>query len=557
MVPIRRRLGWAIFLLVIAAVCVWLFLRFGAAKPELPESIPRAEPASTQSELPPSAAVDAPSDRTAVAKIESTATPAADAVAGPAPKGRIFGAQLDAAGVPRTSSRAAFVRLLNGNGVRTNCDASADGIYEFSDLELGRYWISATAFGCRTVEASVELRPEEPILHKDFTLHDSPELRIKVSTPDGRNLIDILNETQIPAGARRFVPVATRESPGDRFDGVQGSFNNKFGVGHFWGFGVHSELPPAYMGVLLLDCDLPLWVSLVHHQSVLQSQRVETGRTEVEFILSLEELLHDLATIRLRVLDATKALPIAHAGVWVRGDEIDDGRLDTDDQGNLIVADRLPGRLQLLIHADGFEKRVLSIDAAPGTITDLGDVALDAELRLRGRCVDDEGRPRSASFSMGTVDPANSSISWFPSAPIACKPEGTFEITGLGRRLYALRTRNHDGMEQDYLGITTWVSGIVLVDLREGSVPNLEVRLKPASRLLLSSPSAAAEGWKFKVVDSRGFELARSTFWESAPRRLMLPPDRYRVSLISPTGQSLLERSVELAAETIELDLRR
>ena len=286
------------------------------------------------------------------------------------------------------------------------------------------------------------LNADCPVMAKDFTLQNAEGRR--VTTPDGRNLLDVLKETGAPRGTRLLVPIATRAIPGRRFEEVAGSLNGRFGVGRFEDHGPRVEMAaPGSLGVLLLDCDLPVCVSLVHGQAVLQTRRVVTSEDEVTFVVSPEELLADLATLRVRVIDAESGLAIARARVTLGGGACFDPGVATDPEGIATIERREPGRFDLKVAASGYELFRRPVDALPGELTDLGTVALEKEATVDGHVVDLEDHPVAASFSLGFVDPEDHSIHWFREE-FTSSGAGHLEIHGLGRKDYLLRTNNHD-----------------------------------------------------------------------------------------------------------------
>jgi hypothetical protein len=132
--------------------------------------------------------------------------------------------------------------------------------------------------------------------------------------------------------------------------------------------------------------------------------------------------------------------------------------------------------------------------------------------------------------------------------------DGTFALRGLGRRQYAIRTSNHQTVDRGRWEGVPQVSGTLLIDTRDGSIPGLQVRLCPATKLVLAG---AVDGTRFRVVDDRGFELAAGRCRGSAPRSLELPPGSYRVALLDSRELVLAEHLTTLRSETVTLDLSR
>jgi len=549
----------ALLVAVLLGSCAWLCLRSGTTG-EVPDAswpVDRSTPIRAE---PPAEAIRTaatPPERDPAAAIGS-ADPAAATKAGDSePESLVHGALLDPAGAPIRDARSAGVSFVDHTGSRHTAEVKPDGSYALHALGSGTHWVTATADGYRSLEQTLDLRPDRLQLRRDFTLQKAVALRIRVTTPAGKNLFDILQASGAPAGARVVVPIATRDPPGKRFEQVTGSLNDKFGVGQFDDHGPRVEpLASGCIGILLLDCDLPVYVSLVHYQRVLQTKCAGIGQDEVSFVIAPDDLLAGLATIRAQVIDAETSRPIQGARVMLRGGTCSDQGVATDPQGIASIDRREPGPFDLEVRANGYERFHRPIDLLPGTVTDLGTVALAHEVTVAGRVIDLEGYPLAASFSLGSLDPADHSIRWFGQG-FDSNGMGAFAIPGLGRRQYVIRTSNHDAMNHGAWEGIAAVSGNLLVDTRAGSIAGLEVRLRPAAKLVLHVTGSTADGMRFRVVDEHGLELVGGRFRGAVPRPLALPAGSYRVALLDPDGAVLTERSVMLGADSIELDLAR
>jgi carboxypeptidase family protein len=551
---------------LLLAVFGWRFLRSDRPDGEVSDSSASADPSIAscpRRDVPPAEtiliATETP-DRTPVAPIEPRDSPALAVTGGLRPETLVHGSLLDASHSMVGGGRPAGVRFVDRLGRPRSSDAGKEGTYALRALEFGTYWVTASADGYRSVDETIELRPERPSMQKDFTLQKSVELRVRLTTPDGKSLLDVLRETGAPRGARLLVPIATRKFPGTRFDEVTGSLNDRFGVGRFRNRDPRDDKnSPDCMGTLQVDCDLPVCVSLVHYQRVLQSKRVAGSQDEVTFVVSPDDLLLDLATIRVQVLDAATGLAIPRARVSLGGGTYPDPGVATDPAGIATIARREPGRFDLRISANGYEVFRKSIDALPGELTDLGTVALEQEVTVEGRVLDLEDHPLSASFSLGILDPVDYAIHWCRQEECRSSGDGSLQIRGLGRKEYVVRTGNHDALDEGEWKGVAWVSGIVLFDTRAGSISGLEIHLRPASKLVLQAGASAAavagDEMRFRVVDESGRELVAGLFHGSEPRPLALPAGSYVVSLLDSRGAVRSDRLVTLGSESVEVDL--
>jgi len=547
------RIAFALLLVLLLALLAWL-LR--------PSGVLRTEKSSGQGEeaailpAPALSAAGAAPDRTLAAAPASAEAAVPAELSAPPLETRIFGTLLDSQQQPIRASWYAFVSITGRDGVRRNADVDEEGNYSITGLALGSYWISALAEGYRETAERIELLPETPVLRKDFILSSALLLRIRLTTPQGGDLFDALHALQAPYGASFLLPVATLENPGARFTEEIGSRNEHYGVGNFWDYGPRfSALPPGYFGILTVAVDPPVWVSLLHHQLVLESQRVEPGQEEVTFVVAAEDLVANLASVHLQVVEADTGLPLPDVVVGFTGGNMEGRGFRTDAEGKLAVDACKPGRFGLRIQSTGYAKHRSTIDVAPGAVTDLGTIALEAELTVAGLVFDAENRPRAQEFTLGLVDAADGSIQWTRDETFKSQSDGSFRIHGLARREYAIRSSNQADLNLPAATGVIWVSGIVPCDLRSGSLSALDIRLRPAAQLVLQVAGGLGDRLRFRVLDASGRDLVASRFYGSHPRPLLLPAGDYRVLLLDSAGRTLSEKSATLGTATVHLEL--
>lgn len=554
----KRR--WLPALLALAILLGLLLTFFVSLHTRTEPSIARDENASEEEDAvlpaPDLASAAGEVERTPLALSPNASAIPAEVVAAPLPEPRIHGTVLNPAREPIRGTWWSAVSILDEDGVRTVTESDADGSYSFSPLALGSYWVSAGAEGYRGQAMEIALTPETPVVQADFILQESVMLKIRLVTPAGGDVFQALREAQAPQAASHLVPVATADHPGPHFREVFGSLNNHFGVGNFWNYGPRvAALPRGYMGILVLEGDLPAWVSLVHYHHVLASQRIEPGQEEVVFVVSPDALVAGLATVQVQVLDAASGLPIPGAKVSLEGHGGYERETSPDADGIAIMKERMPGRFELLVRADGYEKYRMPVEAASGALTDLGVVALNAEVTLRGFVFDGEGLPLAAEFTMGQVDSADRSIRWLRAGTFKSAADGSYEMRGLGRHEYVIRSNNQAALNAKDAPGVVWVSGLIPCDLRTGSLSAFDIRMRPASALVLQVADGLADGLKFRVLDAEGRESLSSRFYGPGPRKLLMPAGRYRVLLLDPSDQVLAEQATTLGAGTARLVL--
>lgn len=552
----RRTAALALAAALLLVCCGWLLLSGvpGGGDPELPPMLVVPAPASEPPRGPIAEVVLASGPALAGPELREAACPAA----APSAVVLVHGSLLDASRLPIQGSAAASVRLVDRSGRRRIAKVEADGHYELHGLAVGAWWMTASAEGHRTVEETIELRADRPRVQQDFTLPTSVALEVEVVTPAGGSLTLALQEMGAPMAACALAPVATLEPPAQHIEPAPGATTDSRGVfrgvGRLRGSGPRaSGSTAACIGVLLLDCDLPVSVSLVHHHVVLRKQRVESGEHVVRFVLSAEDVLANLATIRVAVVDAATGGPIDGARALLRGGTWSHPGAATDWRGIAAIEHREPGGHDLLVSARGYETAQRRIDALPGTVTAVATVALDKEITIAGRVIDLEDRPRSASFTLGIVDPVDRSIRWLTAGAFESRGNGAFVLGGLGRNEYVIRTDNQGvDREGDWEGVPM-MSGNLLVDARSGAVSDLTIRLRPASRLVVSGSGTGTGTLRFRVVDASGLLAVAGRLHGARPRAVELAPGKYRVDLVDARDTVRAERTVSLGTATVDV----
>ncbi len=469
-------------------------------------------------------------------------------------KSLFYGSLLGPDGEPLRGLWSEGVVLTDGDGMRRNCDAKAEGAFAFSVLPAGRYWVAAYADGYQASNDVMDIDSDHSQIQRDFTLSPKPILKIRVTTPDGKNLFEVLTGPDAPKFHPVLVPVATKERPGKWFDDVVGSLNNPFGIGQYWSYGPRVEaLPPGCMGILMIDGALPAFVSLVNYHRVLQTQEAAPGQDEVLFVLSLDELQASCAEIRLQVVDAVTQAPLVGASVELSGGPSSGRGSQTDADGRAEITGCEPGEFDLRVSAKDHEQYSRRFLADSGTVTDLGRIALEKGMSVEVEVVDGEGTPHGERFSLGTIDSVTDKLVVDRGRIYESSTGGQLKFDRLGRHVYVIQSANHDAINDSAAGPSAnkLVSGNVVLDLRSGAAPaKLRITLAPAVRMMLSVTGQPADGLRFRVTDEQGLDIASSRFYGSAPRPLTLPSGKYRVALIGAGGAVLGEKSVTLGSSS-------
>lgn len=533
------------------AMCSWLVVPTGGPGRGIHHAsikpVPHAGPTAT---LLLEAETDAmePRTRTAVLEIVPLVAlpPVVTAVRPPITS--VSGSLRDVAGEHIQGEARARVRFVDRSGRLRPCDVGQDGRYTLQSLALGTHWVTVSADGYQAEVTTIDLSADRPRLRLDFTLQQAVQLRVQITTPDGGHLLD-------GQAARRLVPVATREPLGARFDEAHGGTPL---VGRFHERGSRSEaLPPECVGVLIMDGELPAWVSLVHDEVVIQTRCVEAGQDEVVFVIGPEQLSSQSSAVRVRVLDALTGLPLHRARVRLSGGDDSERDVLADEQGCATVEGRAGGCCELQVRSRTYAELRLPVEILQAGVTELGTIALQPEVTVAGLVLDLEGRPRTATFALWIVDPTDRSLCWSSRASFQSSEDGSFNIRGLGRHEYVIRTTDDDrGPGADWKGTAT-VSGNVVLDTRAGSIAGLKVRVRPASRLVQHASDGTGNSVPFRVLDARGMEVAAGLLHGSEPRALELSPGVYRVSSPGAQDTVVADQTVELGSHVVTLALAR
>ncbi len=482
-----------------------------------------------------------------------TDTPVLDASAGDAAvvpsgsTGSIYGFILDATGRPASSKASTgtnWVRAYDELGCEHEGVVGGD-IYRIDELAPGRYWVAARVEGYRPAHREVEIALAEEA-ELDLVVAPSVRLAVRVLTPDGQPHPDVV------AGKALFlVPVPTPEPLSGWYFGVRGSIRSPHGEGRFQD--TYDRREEGLIGFLELDGDLPVYVNLCLLQWVLATELVPAGSEEVAFLVDPEGLQSQLATLRVRALDASTGEVVTHAGVMLRTSSFGMHRA-LDESGVTEFADISPGEYDLTVSCEtyGWEQRDVLVE--PGVVTEV-DVELGASTKIEGRVVDGTGRavgdPNEedfgddfASIYLGRLDPTTHEVDLDETMRYGVDAEGRFSLP-VSRDLHLLRATGGK-----------WVSGNVLVDARQGSIDGLEIVVHPPVDVVLRIESGTWQGARFRVLDENGIEAEHGRFRGPVPRRLALAPGTYRLLVSDPSGATLFETAFVATREPVIVPVR-
>jgi hypothetical protein len=538
----------AVALLVFAAVLVAWFVVSRDPNGQVAAEPARREPVAAERTDPASIAkVEKPPEPDATRDAPAPSTPLAGKApppAAPAPTTAVIYGFVHAVEGREGFARAPKVVLTDHLGTRVMSDAQDDGAYSLSGLVPGRYWMYSGSIEDGEARAVVDLGDAEPEKRLDLQLALPPEVLVKVVDTSGEPL---------KVGTMAVLAVATSAAPGDWFDEVVGSFNNNFGVGHFWQNGYASErLSAAYIGCIKLDVEPPVFVSLLNHQRVLATQRVERGQREVEFAVDLDSPLTKPGRFRMRLLDAATKSPIAKAGVHFNSAGA--RMAQSDERGVVELDDCSPGWATLLVTSEGFENAERRVRIEPGVDNDLGDVELDKAQWIAGTVVDENGAAVATELRYELLDAATGeSFQSGVSYGVKSGADGSFRIGGLSRARY--RISRSTAVRPGSTTENPWGLAVITVDTRSGPADNVRLELARGTPLVVHPSIDDWRSVRFKIFRASGERVMRSRLWWPDPQKILLAPGRYDIEVTLGEAGAPKRFPLTVANDPIELAL--
>ncbi len=522
--------------LVAAGVIAWLVLRTNATSHPIAAGPERATDAHDAAASHLDAATTAASPETAVAP-QLADTQNAHAVARePAPAQTIvlYGYVRVAEGMS-PPTEAAYVAVVDHQGDRVQAKASDEGAYSLSGLRPGHYRLTAGARPSAEAEDVVDLSLAETPKRYDITLSEKPSLLVKLVDRAGK-----------PVTIKAWLgAAATREPLGEWIDETPNQ--DLFGVGRFQNNGLTgATMAVGCLGRLDLEIAPPVFVSLLHNQRVIATQRAESGQREVVFVVDAESPLLQTATVRARFVDqAGQEVP----KLWATLNGGSSTRTAKPDAGAFVWTGLQPGWYRVQVYAKGVEQPDTECRVEPGEDKDLGTVTLAPEQWISGTVTEPQKKSEHLELRCDAYDPSaavKASPYRYKSLMVyRTEPDGTFRIGGRVRGQYLLK---YDGRDSSY-GV--WAR---IVDTRAGPVENVRVELVLGVPVLVHPSGKDWHEVRFKITDEAGVPYVESQLWGVDPRRILLSPGRYQVE-VRVRGAEPTRKTFTVAAEQVDLAL--
>jgi len=477
-------------------------------------------------------------------RVQAEAAIAPGPAAAQEPDGTVlFGRVTDEAGQLVEGCNMTFTR--EGESKRL---ATGGSLFAVSGLQPGRLLVRARATGYRELSETIEIPPDTPRLRRDLVMQQSWSLLVKILTPEGRPLHEVLQELgkTRPGLLRCEVSViATAFQPDGDFPSTEPR-EASFGLGRWrsaTGIGaMHSgpKLQKEYAGLLELEQRRPLWVSAVLRHRLLATTAIEPGQAEVTLTVQPERILADLGTIRLRVVDDTGS-PVSEARVGFSDAQGFGGGELVNAQGVAEVRDLRPGLLQMDVMArDRYAPRALVL-LAPAQTMDLGDVAVLSYRVIKGRCENRDEKGGEHSLYAWALD--NTSSPELQPTPFRGEvaADGTFAFH-MPEGRYFVRASGAGGAS-------------VTVDTRTLGDEPLVLRLQKEGAIRLDCRTGG-ELFRVTIVGGDGRNLFQRWVQDGWKFPLAALPGDYRVEVQDRAGK-VTTSTLHLGIEGVDLRVPR
>jgi RNA polymerase sigma-70 factor (ECF subfamily) len=539
----KLKLAGAALIAVLGGYALWRGMESSAGDPaRIGEVVaPRqdAAPAWAKASAGASVARTAPEQREALA----AAAPAAGSVSDVL----LYGSALEPAGARVALS---IVWLQDDEGSTRTSSGSAAGAWSIAGLHAGRWRLGARADG--HVELHEELSISGAKAHERHDLVLAPALSIRITLADE-------TEKRLPgpydheADLPSVTVVATLAPPRDGLGGASGMDAALRGAGTYHArstFEPMPELPAGCSGLLELRAPLPVYVSAVVQDAVLETRRVDAPVEELRFTIERARLEAKLGGLTLRLIDAGTGAPITGAGpgqgpangMVQLGLPSGGGAYATPDaDGRVMFARQAPGLHELELFRKGYERVEKTVRVPSGGVADLGDFALAPAATIRGRVVDARGAPVNGHLTWISVAHLELPLDSDTRYTTNTLDEGRFEITDAARGPVLLRLAGDEH-----------TLAVQRVDASSGLVEGVVVRVEEGTGVTFR----AASECQVTLADEHGLPL---TTWRMGPgdvERRLLPAGPYqlctgadeRVEHVEPLTVGQQPLAVELGA---------
>jgi RNA polymerase sigma-70 factor (ECF subfamily) len=485
-------------------------------------------PAPLAAPVPQSAAEPAPGTN-----VEAPAV-TREAVAAPRKEGPgllLYGSLTDSQGGRVAGGRLYFE---DEQGEIRTAEIATPGSYSIVGLQPGAWKLHLRCDGYCAQEQDLDLPAGVDTVRRDFVLERAESLYVRFAGPDGERL----DHEKLALTA-----VATLDPPPRQLAGVQGRDASEHGVGWFrirHRLEPLPDLPEGFAGRLDLAAPVPLYVSAVLRNVVLETRIVGAGEGRIEFVIEPERLTASLASLRLRVVDAFTGVPLG-GKVDLRDSQGIGGGTPIDDDGSVTFEKRLPGLLELDFRVAGYESLKRRVRVEPGEAKDLGTVALSPAVTIRGKVLNRENKPVVGSIEHVSLVHLKVPQDVGTRFSRMLDHQGAFEIDDVALGEVLLIVHPKEG------ALTPRV-----IDTRSAQLEDLVITVEPGvrARFRLARPSAERRQITLATTDGTPFwTRTLADFWIGEVR---LGAGRYQLWIGTDERVERVE-TLEVGAEPVKI----
>ncbi|HEX5051416.1 MAG TPA: carboxypeptidase-like regulatory domain-containing protein [Planctomycetota bacterium] len=498
--------------------------------------------------VPPPPATSLPAAASDQGAADEPSTPPGEATPAPralTPEGTIlFGLLVDEAGDPVGDGHVSLTREGAARPIETR-SSEPRGEFVVAGLLPGSLAVRVRAVGYHEGIDTIDIPAGTARLRHDIVLQQAWNLRVKIQTPEGQPLHEVLQELNKTRHALFWLEVTAVATPyppdGDLPPTDQR--NSPHGIGRWRGasgpFAVRDgpKVGSEYAGTLEFTERRPVWVSAVLRHRVLATAAVAPGQHEVALTVALGRVLQQLGTIRLRVVDGMTGVPAAGARVgFSDGQTLSGGEDRTDVEGRIEVHDLRPGLLHMTIagrERSGLRAEVL---LAPGQTLDLGDVVVMPFTTVEGRYEHrgESSKPpavfawlRTASSPALRPEPIRAQVAM----------DGTFQL--------------HLPVGSYFLRATGGGGATATIDTRAlGSAP-LVLQLAEEAAIRIDARTGG-EMLQVSIFGPEGTKVSGRWLQQDAKYPILVLPGDYRVELEDRRG-NVTRRTLHVGPEGVDL----
>ncbi len=440
--------------------------------------------------------------------------------------GRVTGHVGETVGGPNT-----LVELKGANGVSTV--PVSMGAYRIEDLDPGTFELRCSAPGLREETRTITIGENETEHREDFVLEPLWTVAIRLMTPEGRNFTEPDLQAEIPKGwtadGKSIDVVATPTPPSERWTANSAEDRLAHRGSRFVPRVRADEIiagdaDGSCIGQIEIDEKPPVYLAVEMRGVVLATTRLESEVALATLVVRLDALRSVPCSLRAKVVAIESGIPIANATAELYLG-YGSANLPVDAEGNLVGGKLPPGRCTLTIRAEGRGTDSRELELRPSIENDLGTIALDAEVRIRGRFVDPSGqsvRSDAEVFAYSRDHPLDF-LDTVLYVGVEVLTRDGFEHGALAPRTYVLLDRDRNGQSEEW-----WVLPTV-VDLSRGSVEDLDVHVLRATQVALSPVSDDVRELQYWVLAPNGILCAHGLFASRGEVRLTLGSGNFRL----------------------------